>query len=66
MMVSLHEAQYVNQANTLQPQESEKAKRYIALLDTARCNGNWDQVPELVRKVTKHAPHRTCTAERST
>ncbi|KAF7507259.1 hypothetical protein GJ744_010817 [Endocarpon pusillum] len=40
--------------------DSEKARRYIDLLDTARCGGLWDQVPELVRKVTKHAPQRTC------
>jgi cargo-transport protein YPP1 len=38
--------------------ESEKALRYINQLDSARCQGLWDQVPELTRKVEKHAPHR--------
>ncbi|KAF2086950.1 filamentation protein-like protein [Saccharata proteae CBS 121410] len=39
-------------------QESEKALRYIAQLDEARCNARWEQVPELARKIEKHAPHR--------
>jgi hypothetical protein len=38
--------------------ESEKALRYINQLDSARCQAAWDQVPELARKVEKHAPHR--------
>ncbi|KAF2404229.1 hypothetical protein EJ06DRAFT_540904 [Trichodelitschia bisporula] len=38
--------------------ETEKALRYISQLDAARCNSQWDQVPELARKVEKHAPHR--------
>lgn len=38
-----------------------KAARYIQLLDDARCDEGWDQVPELVRKVRKHAPNRICT-----
>jgi cargo-transport protein YPP1 len=38
--------------------ESEKALRYISQLDSARCQGAWEQVPELARKVEKHAPHR--------
>jgi hypothetical protein len=29
-------------------------------LDAARSNGSWSDVPELVRKVTKHAPQRKC------
>ncbi|KAF4121124.1 TPR protein [Geosmithia morbida] len=29
-------------------------------LDLARCEGNWAAVPELVRKVRKHAPERAC------
>ncbi|KAL3417539.1 filamentation protein [Phlyctema vagabunda] len=37
-----------------------KAARYIQLLDEARYDGDWDAVPELVRKVRKHAPGRTC------
>jgi len=27
-------------------------------LDSARCTGHWHEVPELARKVDKHAPHR--------
>ncbi|KAI9818449.1 MAG: hypothetical protein M1827_000508 [Pycnora praestabilis] len=38
----------------------DKAVRYIGLLDAARCNGHWQEVPELVRKVGKHAPQRKC------
>ncbi|KAG6304607.1 hypothetical protein E4U45_001352 [Claviceps purpurea] len=37
-----------------------KAINYIEQLHGARCEGNWDAVPELVRKVRKHAPERTC------
>ncbi|KAF2128623.1 hypothetical protein P153DRAFT_367728 [Dothidotthia symphoricarpi CBS 119687] len=40
--------------------ESEKALRYIQQLDEARCTGRWKDVPELCRKVEKHAPHRRC------
>ncbi|KAF2654221.1 hypothetical protein K491DRAFT_483969 [Lophiostoma macrostomum CBS 122681] len=40
--------------------ENEKAARYIAQLDEARCAGRWKDVPELCRKVEKHAPHRRC------
>ncbi|OCL05930.1 TPR-like protein [Glonium stellatum] len=43
-------------------QESEKALRYIAQLDDSRCNGRWQDVPELARKIEKHAPHRRCLA----
>lgn len=39
---------------------SSKAANYIQLLDTARSEGNWDSVPELVRKIRKHAPTRIC------
>ncbi|KAK2594934.1 hypothetical protein QQS21_007337 [Conoideocrella luteorostrata] len=39
-----------------------KAANYIEQLNGARCEGNWDAVPELVRKVRKHAPERTCLA----
>ncbi|KAI9729956.1 MAG: hypothetical protein M1834_006154 [Cirrosporium novae-zelandiae] len=38
----------------------EKAARYIESLDTARSEGRWSEVPELVRKVRKHAPQRKC------
>ncbi|EWC47719.1 hypothetical protein DRE_02919 [Drechslerella stenobrocha 248] len=33
---------------------ASKAATYLSLLDTARCNGDWASVPELVRKLTKH------------
>ncbi|OIW33444.1 hypothetical protein CONLIGDRAFT_677231 [Coniochaeta ligniaria NRRL 30616] len=39
-----------------------KALHYLQLLDDARCEGNWDAVPELVRKIRKHAPDRSCLA----
>ncbi|KAF7552759.1 hypothetical protein G7046_g7303 [Stylonectria norvegica] len=41
---------------------SGKGAQYISQLDHARCDGNWDVVPELVRKVRKHAPSRSCLA----
>ncbi|EFR00713.1 hypothetical protein MGYG_03718 [Nannizzia gypsea CBS 118893] len=41
-------------------QLTEKAQRYINLLDTARCNQNWHEIPGLVRKIVKHAPGRKC------
>ncbi|KAH8645596.1 hypothetical protein BGZ60DRAFT_535876 [Tricladium varicosporioides] len=40
--------------------DQTKAAHYIQQLDEARCQGNWDVVPELVRKLKKHAPNRTC------
>lgn len=40
----------------------EKGVRYLGLLDQALCNGQWSEVPELARKVEKHAPERKCTA----
>ncbi|OJJ48870.1 hypothetical protein ASPZODRAFT_139827 [Penicilliopsis zonata CBS 506.65] len=43
--------------------DPEKAQRYIAALNNARCHDRWDEVPELIRKVTKHAPHRKCYIE---
>ncbi|PKS10205.1 hypothetical protein jhhlp_001955 [Lomentospora prolificans] len=39
-----------------------KAVHYLRALDEARCDGNWSAVPELVRKVRKHAPERSCLA----
>lgn len=39
-----------------------KGRGYLDLLDNARCEGDWDAVPELVRKVRKHAPNRACLA----
>ncbi|PHH77617.1 hypothetical protein CDD82_3446 [Ophiocordyceps australis] len=39
-----------------------KALHYLEQLESARCDGNWDAVPELVRKVRKHAPHKSCLA----
>lgn len=41
--------------------QSEKATRYISSLNAARCSGSWNELPELIRKVTKHAPQRKCT-----
>ncbi|CAK4034077.1 filamentation (Rhf1) [Lecanosticta acicola] len=38
----------------------EKGARYLASLDQALCNANWAEVPELARKVDKHAPERKC------
>jgi cargo-transport protein YPP1 len=38
--------------------DSDKATRYMQSLDLARCTGQWHDVPELARKVEKHAPHR--------
>jgi tetratricopeptide (TPR) repeat protein len=38
----------------------EKGARYLALLDQALCNASWSEVPELARKVEKHAPARRC------
>ncbi|RAH77372.1 hypothetical protein BO86DRAFT_370968 [Aspergillus japonicus CBS 114.51] len=43
--------------------ESDKGHRYISALENARCQDKWDEVPELIRKVTKHAPHKTCLLE---
>ncbi|KAI9841489.1 MAG: hypothetical protein M1837_000650 [Sclerophora amabilis] len=45
---------------TLNQREQAKATHYIGLLDSARCNGSWQEVPELIRKVNKHAPQRKC------
>ncbi|KAI4222462.1 MAG: hypothetical protein L6R36_006126 [Xanthoria steineri] len=39
---------------------TDKARHFLDLLDTARCNGDWSQIPELVRKVGKHVPQRKC------
>ncbi|KAE8164192.1 hypothetical protein BDV40DRAFT_120029 [Aspergillus tamarii] len=43
--------------------DSDKGRRYIAALDNARCQNKWDEIPELIRKVTKHAPQKTCLLE---
>ncbi|KAI0202748.1 hypothetical protein F4808DRAFT_458466 [Astrocystis sublimbata] len=37
-----------------------KAAQYLEKLEDARCEGRWDEVLELVRKVRKHANDRTC------
>lgn len=39
----------------------EKGARYLASLDQALCNASWIEIPELARKVDKHAPERKCT-----
>ncbi|EAU30508.1 conserved hypothetical protein [Aspergillus terreus NIH2624] len=43
--------------------DSDKGHRYVAALDNARCQNKWDELPELIRKVTKHAPQKTCLLE---
>ncbi|KAJ5602683.1 hypothetical protein N7537_005639 [Penicillium hordei] len=45
---------------------AEKGQAYIAALDQARSQGKWDELPELIRKVTKHAPQRTCLIQTAT
>ena len=47
-----------------QSKDPDKARRYLSLLDTARCDGRWQEVPELARKVEKHAPQRKCSSIR--
>ncbi|CAK7218719.1 hypothetical protein SBRCBS47491_003605 [Sporothrix bragantina] len=37
-----------------------KAAHYVLQLDETRCEGDWDAVPENVRKIRKHAPSRAC------
>ncbi|KAI1363686.1 hypothetical protein F5Y08DRAFT_234587 [Xylaria arbuscula] len=37
-----------------------KAAQYLSRLEDARNEGRWDEVPELVRKVRKHASDRAC------
>ncbi|KAI0023279.1 filamentation protein [Xylariomycetidae sp. FL0641] len=37
-----------------------KGALYLARLEDARCEGKWDDVPELVRKVRKHTQDRAC------
>jgi hypothetical protein len=63
------EVQRLEQRHCMQPKltatqtapESEKAQRYLQLLDEARCASRWTDIPELCRKVEKHAPHRKCS-----
>ncbi|KAI0383104.1 TPR-like protein [Hypomontagnella monticulosa] len=40
--------------------KSGKVAQYLGRLEDARCEGKWDDVPELVRKVRKHATDRLC------
>ncbi|KAI1317721.1 hypothetical protein F5Y16DRAFT_144946 [Xylariaceae sp. FL0255] len=37
-----------------------KAALYLEKLEDARCEGRWDEIPELVRKIRKHASDRSC------
>ncbi|KAI1433588.1 hypothetical protein GGR50DRAFT_667772 [Xylaria sp. CBS 124048] len=37
-----------------------KAAQYLIKLEDARCEGRWDELLELVRKVRKHANDRAC------
>jgi tetratricopeptide (TPR) repeat protein len=38
----------------------EKGARYLGQLDQALCSASWSEIPELARKVEKHAPTRRC------
>ena len=38
----------------------EKGAHYLKELDQALCNASWSDIPELARKVEKHAPTRRC------
>ncbi|KFY27240.1 hypothetical protein V493_03623 [Pseudogymnoascus sp. VKM F-4281 (FW-2241)] len=40
--------------------DRSKAAKYIQQLDQAQCGGDWEAVPNLVRKIRKHAPARAC------
>ncbi|KFZ22816.1 hypothetical protein V502_02709 [Pseudogymnoascus sp. VKM F-4520 (FW-2644)] len=40
--------------------DRSKAAKYIQQLDQAQCGGDWEAVPNLVRKIRKHAPTRAC------
>ncbi|RKF74498.1 putative filamentation protein [Golovinomyces cichoracearum] len=40
--------------------DQAKAALYIHRLDEVRSLGDWNVVPELVRKIKKHAPQRAC------
>ncbi|TQS39449.1 hypothetical protein Golomagni_00023 [Golovinomyces magnicellulatus] len=40
--------------------DQAKAALYIHRLDEVRSLGDWNAVPELVRKIKKHAPQRAC------
>ncbi|RKF62261.1 putative filamentation protein [Erysiphe neolycopersici] len=42
--------------------EQTKATLFIQKLDDARSHGDWAVLPELIRKVKKHAPQRVCLA----
>ncbi|KAK5941854.1 hypothetical protein PMZ80_005805 [Knufia obscura] len=44
----------------------DKGKRYIGLLDAARVKGSWAELPELIRKVTKHASNQTTLIDTAT
>ncbi|KAF6241791.1 hypothetical protein HO173_000503 [Letharia columbiana] len=44
----------------LSQREPDKARHYLDLLDAARCDGHWQEITELTRKVGKHAPQRKC------
>ncbi|CRG87083.1 Protein FAM193A [Talaromyces islandicus] len=46
--------------------ETDKAQGYIDALDNARSEDKWSEIPELIRKITKHAPHRKCLIQTAT
>ncbi|KAI0402683.1 hypothetical protein F4802DRAFT_617397 [Xylaria palmicola] len=45
---------------TRSSQNPAKAAHYLAKLEDTRCEGRWDEVLELVRKVRKHSNDRAC------
>lgn len=60
MYVHNHHAPIVPTEFMNQTGNPEKAHRYLGLLDSALCNGQWHEIQELARKVDKHAPTRKC------
>ncbi|KAG9249094.1 hypothetical protein BJ878DRAFT_151018 [Calycina marina] len=45
---------------SLQGRDASKGTRYVQQLNEARFRGMWETVPNLLHKVRKHAPTRTC------
>ncbi len=54
-MVSPHE-----RLSLFQFRSRTKVERDLALLDTVRCNGEWDLVPALLKKLEQRSPDRRC------
>ena len=53
-------ANEVREVGSLLAGETGKATRYLKELEHARSQCAWKDIPELARKVQKHAPHRHC------